>query len=104
MKRLILTITLLLSYSLQAGMFVGLDVRTIEEVLENPAPNSIHISLKELSFRVEDKIKQKDTEIYVFCEGGVRAQKALNILKNLGYSRVLNIGSWRDWNKLKRAK
>lgn len=91
------------SVSSFAGMFIGLDVRSDYEVKENPAPKSIHITMGDLKEKAP-KLLDKNKEIFVFCESGGRAKQAVKILKEMGYARVENIGSWRDWNKIKNAK
>lgn len=95
----------LLFYSVTglSANIIGLDVRSVEEVKVNPAPRSINIPLDELSELAESKL-DKNREIYVFCESGFRASKAKKLLEELGFKRVTNINSWRDWNKMKTIK
>jgi len=78
---------------------IGLDVRSIEEIIDNPAPGSINISLGMLPGEVEEKIADKSSEICVFCEKGGRAERAKDYLESLGYSNVVNFGTWREWNE-----
>jgi 3-mercaptopyruvate sulfurtransferase SseA len=41
---------------------------------------------------------RKDQMLVVYCKAGVRAQKAMDIAKQLGYPQVRNYrGSWLDW-------
>jgi len=78
---------------------IGLDVRNIEEILENPAPGSVNISLGSLPDEVNDKIADKKAHILVFCERGRRAEKAKEYLESVGYTNVENFGTWREWNE-----
>ena len=90
------------SISLGANI-IGLDVRTLEETKENPASQAIHIPLAQLNAETTKNLN-KDREIYVFCESGRRADIAKKILIKLGHRDVINISSWRDWNKMKTIK
>lgn len=87
-----------LSYA-QEQTPIGLDVRSFIELKMNPAPGAIAIPLSDVSEKVSEQIKDKQATIHVFCEAGARAQKALTILKSMGYTNVKNIGSWREWNQ-----
>jgi rhodanese-related sulfurtransferase len=83
--------------------FIGLDVRTKGETINNPAPGSFNIPISELTKSTLKGIS-KDKSLKVFCEAGGRANKALRILKANGYNKIENIGSWREWNQLSRKK
>jgi rhodanese-related sulfurtransferase len=78
---------------------IGLDVRNEEEVIDNPAPSSVHIPLGRLPDEVESEISDKTSNILVFCEKGGRAERAKEYLESLGYSSVENFGTWREWNE-----
>lgn len=102
MKMIIILTTLLMSFYTFSNTLdpIGLDVRNPYEIQQNPAPGSLSIPLATLKSKALEKLTNKESKILVFCEAGVRAQKALKILTKLGYENVQNIGSWRDWNKL----
>lgn len=78
---------------------IGLDVRNADELIDNPAPGSVHIPLGRLPDEVEKQITDKAAPILIFCEKGGRAEKAKEFLESLGYSNVENFGSWREWNE-----
>ncbi|KAI9222191.1 Rhodanese-like domain-containing protein [Blastocladiella britannica] len=45
------------------------------------------------------KPSRESTNIVVYCQAGVRAQKAADIARSLGYKRVRNYqGSWGEWS------
>ena len=77
---------------------IGLDVRNADEVIDNPAPGSVHIPLGNLPNDLSTQITDKQTHVLVFCEKGGRAEKAKDYMESLGYSNVENFGSWREWN------
>lgn len=76
----------------------GLDVRTLGEVQAHPSPQAKNIPVDQLEQATSELDPSKT--IYVFCESGARAGRALTILKNKGFKDVVNIGDWRTWNEL----
>jgi rhodanese-related sulfurtransferase len=60
-----------------------IDVRNPDEFLSGHIPGSINIPENELADNLT-KIS-KDKPVTVFCNSGVRAEMAYNILKNHGY-------------------
>ena len=67
-----------------------IDVRTIEEYTSGHIENSLHIEWQAI-----DEINQsipKDEKIYLYCRSGNRSGKAQNILINMGYKDVINLG------------
>jgi rhodanese-related sulfurtransferase len=78
---------------------IGLDVRSLNELKDNPAKGALHIPVDKLTSESLSKINV-DKEIFVFCEAGYRADKAKKTLTKLGYKKVTNIKDWRTWNKV----
>lgn len=68
-----------------------LDVRTKKEYNEKHIPNSILIPIDSLSDEVENIIKDKESEIIVYCRSGRRSKIACEKLANLGYSHLYNL-------------
>lgn len=77
--------------------FVLLDVRTPEEYEEGHIEGAINIPLKNLSYDVENEIEDKETMIYLYCRSGVRVITAGQILQDLGYENVYNMGGIISW-------
>ena len=67
------------------------DVRTPEEYSEGHIPKSVNIPLKVIHM-AETEIEDKNTELFVYCHSGARSTQATNILKQMGYTNVNNIG------------
>lgn len=88
------------SAEVKMGKVVGVDIRTLGELEENPAPGSVHIEMSEIQEKFEKKFPVKSQKILMFCESGGRVSQVLGFLKAKGYTGITNIGSWRDWNKL----
>ena len=69
-----------------------IDVRTEEEYLSGNLTDSINIPLDIL----EDNIKlyaNYDREIIVYCQSGVRSKQAAELLLDMGYKYVYDLGA-----------
>ena len=76
---------------------VLLDVRTKEEYETGHIKGSILIPVDVLKEEVEKKLTNKETPIFVYCRSGNRSVTAANILVELGYKDVYNLGGIKDW-------
>jgi len=88
--------------SLKDSEYVAIDVRTAKEVVRNPAEGSVNIPLREINGGIDGVEKSKT--ILLFCEAGVRSHRATRLLRKEGFEKVINIGSWRDWNRFYQQK
>lgn len=70
---------------------VLLDVRESYEYSDGHVPESINISLQDISL-VEKEIADKNTPLFVYCLSGSRSQQAVKMLQGIGYCNVKNIG------------
>lgn len=70
---------------------VLLDVRSREEYREGHIEGSVLMPLDEI-YNINEKVKDKNKRIYVYCRSGARAGRAVEILRNLGYTNAVNIG------------
>ncbi|MNI17527.1 molybdopterin biosynthesis protein MoeB [compost metagenome] len=78
---------------------VIVDVREDDEVAEGIIPGALHIRLGELSERFEE-IGQEE-ELYLVCRGGRRSFKACELLREKGYTGLVNVaGGMTKWNQL----
>ncbi|MBO5376718.1 MAG: rhodanese-like domain-containing protein [Bacilli bacterium] len=77
-----------------------LDVRTTQEYEEKHIENAVLLSVDEISKEnAELIIPTKDTTVIVYCRSGNRSNQALNVLKNLGYTNVYDLGSINNWQE-----
>ena len=74
-----------------------LDVRTKEEYDEKHIKGAILIPSAELENKVTTEIPDKEHKIFVYCRTGIRAKAACEILKDLGYTNIYNLGGIVDW-------
>ncbi|WP_425447179.1 rhodanese-like domain-containing protein [Dethiothermospora halolimnae] len=74
-----------------------IDVRTKEEYNEKHIEGSILVPLDVLEEKIDEVVKDKNKEIIVYCRSGRRSKKAANILLELGYNNVYDLGGIIDW-------
>jgi Rhodanese-related sulfurtransferase len=74
-----------------------LDVRTKEEYAEGHIKDSVLIPVDVLQKEAEASLKDKNAAIFVYCRSGNRSSAAANILIELGYTNVYDLGGIRDW-------
>lgn len=79
---------------------VMLDVREMDEYEQGTIPSSVFIPRGMLEVSIENRIPDKDTEMVVYCGGGVRSDYATKTLAELGYTNVASMdggfGKWKD--------
>ena len=77
---------------------VILDVRAPGEFRAGHIPGAVHIPLGRIR-EASTKIN-KNSEIVVHCQGGVRSPIALSVLRKLGFSKVTNLtGGFGDYQR-----
>ena len=80
---------------------VWIDVRTSKEYKARHKKGAILIPFNEIGKRVSELALPLETEIYLYCRSGGRAQKALKTLNKIGYKAVANVGSLENAIKAK---
>ncbi|MBP3853448.1 MAG: rhodanese-like domain-containing protein [Erysipelotrichaceae bacterium] len=68
-----------------------IDVRTKPEYAQGHVEHSMNIPLDRIEM-IENKVKDKNTPLFVYCQSGARSTQATSLLRNLGYQDVRNIG------------
>jgi phage shock protein E len=74
-----------------------LDVRTVAENKELRIPGSVLIPLDTLKVQAESLLSDKQATIVVYCRSGNRSKEAADILLDLGYKNVFDLGGIIDW-------
>lgn len=74
-----------------------IDVREEDELIEGYIENSILIPLDSLANNINSVVTDKNSKILVYCRSGRRSAIAAEILSNLGYSNIIDIGGIIDW-------
>ena len=84
----------------QLGRATFLDVREQDEYDAGTVPGAIHIPRGFLESQVESRVPDRDTELVVYCAGGVRSAFAVETLTQLGYTRAASMaggfGQWKN--------
>lgn len=76
----------------EGAIFV--DVRTPAEFAAGARPGSLNIPLDSLEKRAGELDKEKT--IILSCASGARSGMAAGLLKQRGFLKVINAGSWRN--------
>jgi rhodanese-related sulfurtransferase len=86
------------------GEAVVVDVREAAEVQQSgKVAGAVHVPRGLLEFAADTESPshnprfKKDTTVIVYCAGGGRAALAGQVLKELGYGEVYNLGGFKDW-------
>ena len=77
-----------------------IDVRSTKEWNEGHLSIAKHIEWVNLNSKIEELTKNKNKTIMVYCRSGKRSEKAMKILKDLGYLKVINLGGIAEASKL----
>ena len=85
---------------------VLIDVRELNEVANTgKAAGALHISRGMLEFKADpesqmfEKSLSKDKPVILYCASGGRSSLAGKRLKDMGYEKVYNLGSIKDWTE-----
>ena len=78
----------------ESGMarpIVLVDVRTPEEYRTGHKEGALNIPVDEVEQRAAQLLPDKNAVILLYCRTGKRADKALEVLRKMGYSHVENL-------------
>ena len=79
---------------------VILDVRSKKEFKKGHLAGAIHIPLKQLPDRLSQLSDKQSEQIVVYCYAGPRAEKAIKILKQSGFSNAVELkGHYKAWKE-----
>ena len=93
---------LLLSFQLFASNPIIIDVRTPQEFESGHVESAINIEWQDIAL-VENSTN-KDNRIFLYCRSGNRSQKATDILIDIGYKDVINLGSVNEASEFLNKK
>jgi molybdopterin/thiamine biosynthesis adenylyltransferase/rhodanese-related sulfurtransferase len=78
-----------------------LDVREHAEIEAGIIPSAAHLTRSYLESRIEDLMPDKDEELILYCQGGVRSAFAAKTLMEMGYGDVASMsGGFTRWKDL----
>ena len=74
------------------------DVRSSQEFEEGHLNGAINIPYYEINKNVQEILKDKNREIVLYCEAGIRSKRAYRRLKKLEYEKIFNLyGGLDSW-------
>jgi len=77
---------------------IVLDVRTPEEYAAGHVPGAINIPYTELPARISELPGVADKDVVVYCQSGMRAERAAASFKESGFTRLLHLeGDMKAW-------
>lgn len=77
---------------------VLVDVRTPEEYSEGTIKGAVNHDFLSANFKDEIAKLDKNTPVLIFCQSGGRSGKALEMMKGMGFSTVLELdGGYSGW-------
>ncbi|WP_397546420.1 rhodanese-like domain-containing protein [Rhodothermus marinus] len=77
---------------------VVIDVRTPEEFAQGHLKGALNINVQAPDFRAQIQALDLDPDrpVYLYCRSGRRSQLAAEILREMGFRRLYNIGGFED--------
>ena len=80
---------------------VVIDVRSAGEFRGGSFPSALNIAHSDISSSLNRLPQDKKNPIIVFCASGMRSSSALSSLKKMGFTNVLNAGSYNNMMRFK---
>ena len=77
--------------------FVILDVRTPDEFKSGHIENAVNIDYHGSTFIDEVGKLDKNKTYIMYCKSGNRAKKSYDVMKELGFENIYNIGGVNQW-------
>jgi len=74
-----------------------LDVRTAEEYADGHIPGSVLMPYDSVEARAGELPEDLGTPIIIYCRSGRRSAIAAEVLADLGYTRIYDLGGIQDW-------
>ena len=74
-----------------------LDVRSEAQFRKKRIPNALLLPLADLQNKAASVIPDKTAVYIVYCRKGRTSRKAYQILMNMGYKKVYNLGGINAW-------
>lgn len=75
---------------------IWIDVRSAEEFQQGHLNHAVNIPHGHISQHIAQVAPDKNQPIHLYCQSGRRAEIALQELKKLGYTQVVNHGAYAD--------
>jgi phage shock protein E len=73
-----------------------LDVRSEQEFAAGHLPGAVNVPVSQLAAQL-GTLSDRRRPVVVYCASGVRSTRAASVLREAGFSRVLNLGIMSAW-------
>lgn len=73
-----------------------IDVRTPEEFSQGHLQGALNLPVSEIAHTIARVAPNKDTPLHLYCRSGRRVRYAEEILRAMGYTRIINHGGYGD--------
>ncbi|MFZ0746488.1 MAG: rhodanese-like domain-containing protein [Terracidiphilus sp.] len=71
-----------------------IDVRTAKEFSGGHLTQAINMPVEEITMVLPNKVKDKNKVLLLHCQSGMRSNKAVKRLAEIGYNNAYNLGSY----------
>ena len=79
---------------------VLIDVREDNEWEAGHAAGAIHLGKGIIERDIETTVRDKSTELILYCGGGYRSALVADVLQTMGYTNVFSMaGGWKAWRE-----
>lgn len=99
MKKLLLASTLLIASTSLYAAEHWIDVRDASQFQENHVSGAVNIPLSQIDHRISEVTQNKNDTLHLYCNTGNNSSKAEVMLKDMGYTHVVNEGGLKDVEK-----
>lgn len=80
--------------------FLLVDVREESEFAKDHLPGAIHLGKGVIERDIEDRVRDLNAEMILYCGGGFRSALAADNLQKMGYTKVISMdGGIRGWRE-----
>lgn len=98
-KILLCLFALITSTVAWAGEVHWIDVRSESEFAAGHVEGATNIPHTEIADRIAEITSNKDAQLYLYCRSGRRSAFAADVLTDLGFSDVVDVGGFEDAQK-----
>lgn len=98
-KQVLIASTLLITSTSLWAAEHWIDVRDAGQYQETHVSGAVNIPLNQINQRINEVTQDKNDTLHLYCNTGNKSGKAEVILKEMGYTHVVNEGGLKDVEK-----
>jgi rhodanese-related sulfurtransferase len=86
--------------AIESGDYILFDVRTVEEYMDGHIEGAKSLNVLDAQFDKTISNIDKSQKYLIYCKSGGRSAKALEKMKDAGFTHVLELdGGYQNWSK-----